>query len=391
MLVIMFRLLYCVLLLSLVACKKTSKTDVTTPIRTALAAELPEIQRIMDDPESHGVQVVFSRITYDPSGKPVFDDFFYRAKDSLYFYPASTVKFPMAILAMERIKEKKWMNRNTRFFLEEEKEETTVAEAVRQIFAVSDNRAFNRLYEFLGTDYVNQKMKDKGLQPFRLSHRLSVEHAADIATKPIVAYKNDTTLVQLFSSYNSAPDTLDLREVSKGKGYIKDSVLVEGPMDFSLKNYYPVKTLHNTMKRLIFPQLYPEKHQFDLRAEDRKFLLYAMKATPEEAGYDAVKYPESYDRFFLFGDTVATIPENLEIYNKVGYAYGTLTDCAYIKDKESGVEFILTATVTVNDNGILNDGVYAYKEKGLPFLAELGRQIYHNELLAISANRNHLK
>ncbi|RNL90771.1 hypothetical protein ED312_06270 [Sinomicrobium pectinilyticum] len=378
----MFRILCCAFFLVLItgACKKEATTDTSAPLETVLSSDLPKIRKVMDDPDAHGVQVVFSRITYDSAGKPVFKDFFYHADDSIYFYPASTVKFPMAILALERVKEKKWMNRNTRFYLEEDTVETTVGEEVKKIFAVSDNEAFNRLFEFLGTDYVNQKMEDKGLMPFRLSHRLSVEDAANIATRPIVAYKNDTTMVQLFSSYNKVPDTLKLKETFKGKGYMKDSVLVEEPMDFSMKNYYPVKTLHNTMKRLIFPEVYPEEQRFDLREDDRKFLLAAMKATPAQAGYDAGEYPDSFDRFFLYGDTITTIPEHLEIYNKVGYAYGTLTDCAYIKDKESGVEFILTATVLVNENGIFNDGVYDYEKTGLPFLAELGRQIYKNEL-----------
>ncbi|MGS2761758.1 serine hydrolase [Sinomicrobium sp. M5D2P9] len=357
-------------------------TDTSAPLETALSSDLPGIRKVMDDQDSHRVQVVFSRITYDTEGNPVFEDFSYHVNDSVYFYPASTVKLPVAILAMERVKEKKWMNRNTRFYLEEDTVETTVAEEVKKIFAVSDNEAFNRLFEFLGTDYVNQKMEDKGLGSFRLSHRLSTDDAANIATKPIVAYKNDTTLVQLFSSYNKTPKSLNLKEISKGKGYMQDSTLVEEPMDFSLKNYYPVKTLHNTMKRLIFPQAYPEEQRFDLRDEDRKFLLYAMKATPAQAGYDVEEYPDSFDRFFLYGDTITTIPKHLEIYNKVGYAYGTLTDCAYIKDKDSGVEFILTATVLVNENGIFNDGVYDYEKTGLPFLAELGRQIYKNELAA---------
>ncbi|UGU16775.1 class A beta-lactamase-related serine hydrolase [Sinomicrobium kalidii] len=369
----------------LAACKQEASETGTAemreaPLETALSSDLTKIRKVMDHPDKHGVQVVFSRITYDDAGKPVFEDFSYHANDSVYFYPASTVKFPVAILAMERLKEKKWMDRNTRFYLEEDTVETTVAEEVKKIFAVSDNVAFNRLFEFLGTDYINHKMEEKGLVPFRLSHRLSTSDAANIATKPIVAYKNDTTLVQLFSSYNEEPQPLDLKATMKGKGYMKDSTLAEGPMDFSLKNYYPVKTLHNTMKRLIFPEQYPEEHRFDLKDGDRKFLLYAMKATPGQAGYDREEYPDSFDRFFMYGDTITTIPENIEIYNKVGYAYGTLTDCAYIKDKKNKVEFILTATVLVNENGIFNDGVYDYEETGLPFLAELGRQIYQNEL-----------
>lgn len=73
------------------------------------------------------------------------------------------------------------------------------------------------------------------------------------------------------------------------------------------------------------------------------------------------------------------IPEHIEIYNKVGYAYGYLTDFAYIKDTQNNIEFILSATIHVNQNGIFNDDNYEYDTIGIPFLAELGRRIYNSE------------
>ena len=65
----------------------------------------------------------------------------------------------------------------------------------------------------------------------------------------------------------------------------------------------------------------------------------------------------------------------IRIYNKVGFAYGTLTDVAYVKDKNTGLEFFLTATVLVNENQIFNDNNYEFEELGIPFLASLGREI----------------
>jgi hypothetical protein len=82
----------------------------------------------------------------------------------------------------------------------------------------------------------------------------------------------------------------------------------------------------------------------------------------------------------MFGDNTDPMPDHIKIYNKVGYAYGTLTDCAYIKDAENDVDFILTATILVNSNGIFNDNTYEYDEIGIPFLAQLGREIYEIEL-----------
>ena len=37
---------------------------------------------------------------------------------------------------------------------------------------------------------------------------------------------------------------------------------------------------------------------------------------------------------------------------------------------------MVSATLMVNQDRIFNDNVYEYDEIGLPFLAELGRQLY---------------
>jgi hypothetical protein len=72
--------------------------------------------------------------------------------------------------------------------------------------------------------------------------------------------------------------------------------------------------------------------------------------------------------------------DSIRIFNKVGMAYGFLTDCAYIVDYKNQVEFIVSASVFVDRDGTLNDGKYAYKEIGLPFLGKLGRVLLQHEL-----------
>jgi hypothetical protein len=94
--------------------------------------------------------------------------------------------------------------------------------------------------------------------------------------------------------------------------------------------------------------------------------------------YDT-SYYNSYGKFFIYGDTKKKIPANIRIFNKAGWAYGTLTDNAYIIDLENKVELLLTATILVNENGIFNDDQYEYQTIGLPFLANLGRIIFEYE------------
>ena len=121
--------------------------------------------------------------------------------------------------------------------------------------------------------------------------------------------------------------------------------------------------------------------RFNLSKDDLHFLYKYMSMLPRESkkpGYDSTYY-DSYVKYFLFGDSKKSLDGNIRIFNKVGLAYGYLTDVAYIADFENKVEFMLSATIHVNKNQIYNDGVYEYDKIGLPFLANLGRVIYDFE------------
>ncbi len=60
-----------------------------------------------------------------------------------------------------------------------------------------------------------------------------------------------------------------------------------------------------------------------------------INSTLEEKGNMSVNIVHSYGKFIIFGDSKKQIPDNIKIYNKVGYAYGTLTETAYITDKKT--------------------------------------------------------
>ncbi len=348
------------------------------PLERVLASTNPKIKKVMDSLDHYEVQIRYTQIDR-LNDSIVLTDYDFQVDPKNYFYPASTVKFPIALLAMERLNQTDTLNKDMRFFVEGDSIETTFASDVMKIFAVSDNDANNRLLEFLGQDAINKGLADKGINPVRISHRLGV-HSEDVATKPLVIYINDSTLATTLPTINSEPKPLMLNKIKKGIGYVEADSLVKQAFDFSLKNYYPVQAQHEVLKRIIFPEQFSKEQQFDLSEAQRDFLLTAMHTLPKTIGYDPVEYYDGYCKFFMYGDTKENIPDQIKIFNKVGFAYGTLTDCAYITDTSKGVEFMLTATVLVNKDGIFNDDRYEYDEVGIPFLAELGREIYDFEL-----------
>src|SRR5688572_27820314 len=53
---------------------------------------------VLSNPD-HKVQIICTQIDRRKNGKATFTDHYFNVNDSSYFYPASTVKLPVAILA----------------------------------------------------------------------------------------------------------------------------------------------------------------------------------------------------------------------------------------------------------------------------------------------------
>lgn len=349
-------------------------------LKEVMFSDNPRIKSVMSKPDDFEIQIIYTKVLRDKKNMVSFKDYAYNLNSKNYFYPASTVKFPIAIMALEKLNTIDNTSINTSFTIEGNPRKYTFFEEITKVFAVSDNEASTNLLEFIGFDYLNESMISKGLKPFRVSHRLSGKNPRDLRTKPITLYKNNGAVLNQLSISNKPIVPLNINNLKKGIGYIKNDTLLHKPLDFSIKNYYPLKTLHNTMKRIIFPEKFKKSERFAISKEAREFILSSMQNLPKNVGYNATEYYDGYCKFFMFGDTNENIPNNIKIYNKVGVAYGTLTDCAYIIDSENKSEFIVSATLIVNRDKVFNDDNYEYDTVGLPFLAELGRQLYYKNL-----------
>lgn len=335
------------------------------------------IQKVISDPAAFELQIHYSRRSL--ADQTQFED--YQFSYSLnqkkpYFYPASTVKLPASIFALEKLNEFENINRDTPFLVQGDTLPISTSRCIEQIFAVSDNKANNLLFEFLGADYYNRRFKELGFENSRISHRLSTPNSAELTTPPIYFFDDTDTILSIASQTNAPIEKLDLLGIEKGISYNDDNGdRKEGPFDFSLKNWYDLEDQMQTVKRLIHPELYPENMRFKINEEQRAFLIETMAKTPRELGYEQETYFDSYVKFLVFGDQKEINTPNIKVHNKVGLAYGTLTDTAYIVDEENQIDFFLSVTLLVNKNEQFNDGVYEYDELGIPFMAALGKRI----------------
>ena len=390
-------LLYLFLMSCLIGCNSETKNS-RLLFEILQESKEPIIKKVLSDLNSYEVQILFTRIHRDSLGLPKFERHTFQENSKQYFYPASTVKLPVAILALQKIRKLQSqgipIKADTPFTIlysenvikktdsTHPKNKLTIAHLIKKIFLVSDNMAFNYLFDFIGRDDANKAIHNIGITNFNLSHKFS-DSVNKNSTPRFIFFnqKGDTLYNQAPIISNQKIKNTHLDGVLKGKGYVKDGTLIEEPMDFSEKNYASIVALNQILERIIFPKVFSRNEQFNIEPEDCFFLRYWMSRTPNEVTipfYDRETFFDSYCKFFIYGDKKGEMTNNTRIYNKVGLAYGTITDLAYVKDR-NGIEFFLTATILTNKNEIFNDNKYEYDQLGIPFLAALGREIYQFE------------
>jgi hypothetical protein len=255
-----------------------------------LHKNMPEFKKLLHHPEKFRLQILYTRIDRDSLNKPHFRTFAYHLLSQEYFYPASTVKLPVAILALEKINllniaglTKYTSLRIDSVYSGQTPEYTdstaanylpSIAQYVKKIFLVSDNDAFNRLYEFLGQQYINQTLWAKGFTDVRIIRRL--ESGCSIlenrATNPITFFKNNRIIYYQPGQMNPESLQVRMKGVKQGIGYYRNGELIKRPIDFSYSNYLSVPDLQNILKAVIFPGASDLGKIFDLNEEVSLYL-----------------------------------------------------------------------------------------------------------------------
>lgn len=362
----------------------------------------PLAGRVLKNGAPYEVQICYTQIDRDANGHPTFRSFGYQLDSTRYFYPASTVKMPLALLSLEKINKlrKKGFTRlhrgtpyrldslrayQQRYHIEPDAPGHTpsIEHDVRQIFVVSDNLAYNHCFEFLGREYINQTLREKGYDRTGIVHRFNYPGRDNRYASPITFFEPTVGIYQEAEKFDEKTWPNPQHSTLKGRGYYNWSdSLINEPFDLSKKNWFALSDMEKMLRAVVFPEAVAPHLRFDLTDEDYRFLWHYMGIFPRECDYPKYDsaYHDGYVKFFLFGDSRLPVDGQVRSFNKVGEAYGTLTDVAYIADFENGVEFILAATILCNTDGIFNDDNYDYETIGFPFLAKLGRAVHAYEI-----------
>jgi hypothetical protein len=389
----------------LVCCSQSNplvKETSENPLQRILQQMPAEFGALIQNPDAYRLQILYTQIERDAANQPHLRSYEFNLQPDRYFYPASSIKLPVAALALEKLNELNipGLTKYTPLTIDSaapgqspvtadttsEDGKASIAHYIKKILLVSDNDAYNRLFEFVGQAEINRRLKAKGYEHTKIIRRLSVPGTPDQQryTNPFTFYRGDSVIYHQPMAVNPEIMTVDMSDVKQGRGYIRDGKLVPEPLDFRYSNYMSVKDLQKVVVAIMLPEVLAAHERFNLAPDDYRFLRTYMGLLPRESKspvYNATVYENDGNaKNLIFGDVPGKMPPHIRIFSKSGGAYGYMIENAYIADFKNGVEFLLTVVLQVNENQIYNDDIYEYDTLGKPFLAALGRAVYQYEL-----------
>jgi hypothetical protein len=381
---------------TLVGC--SGHDEAQNPLEQALASHAG-LQKVLEHPEEYRLQIVLGLVEEGADGRPFLRQYTYRA-GAEYFYPASSVKLFAAIAAMQKLadlREQTGLDLNLDtpmvvhpLFEDDVLEDSdpdnlqngkiTIKQQIRKILLVSDNQAFNYLYEFAGPDGIHASLEAAGLSAPRIIHRLSEARSEEENRQlPQIDFVTDEYVYKLPQrSVDPLPNREIVEHTNVGSAYISGAEQVAGAMDFSGKNYFPLNDLQRGLCMVILPDIDCGGPGFNLKEYDRQVLLEAMSQYPRESlnpRYDPDEYPDDYVKDLLPGLTRVVPADQLRIFSKTGTAYGFSTENAWVADQGNDRGFFIAATLYTNADGVLNDDQYEYTTVARPFISDLGEAL----------------
>ena len=171
-----------------------------------------------------------------------------------------------------------------------------LATTLKRYFLVSDNDAYNRLYEFVGRAEINKKLQLYGLTTSRILNRYAVKDTEITSrhTNPVSFYSNGKLVYRQTGQFDAANYVIRLTNTLMGRAYMDSSDnLVNRPFNMAGKNAFSLTDQQQVMKKLLFPEVLLPKERFKLTADDYRLLYTYMSMYPTESKYPAYN-PSEY-------------------------------------------------------------------------------------------------
>ncbi|NML66536.1 serine hydrolase [Hymenobacter sp. RP-2-7] len=239
------------------------------------APDTTGLARVLARPDYCRLQISLVRIRRDAQGRPhTARPVRYHLRPRQYFYPASTIKLAAAVLALEKLGRLRatvpalglgsFMRTDSAFAGQTRawrdtsaaSGRTSLGHYLRKMLLVSDNDAYNRLYEFVGPRELNAGLRRLGLRHARLVQRLAIgdKPPGSRHTNP-VRFFADTAGRQLVYAqpaayWPAAYPAARFRPASMrvGRAYLgRHDSLLHQPLDLSKGNLFALRDLQRLL------------------------------------------------------------------------------------------------------------------------------------------------
>ncbi|MGL6266870.1 MAG: serine hydrolase, partial [Chitinophagaceae bacterium] len=138
----------------------------------------PVLQQVIASPDSFRVQIIYTQIDRNRKNQPGLTNYSFNLDSNLYFNPASTVKLPLALLALEKLNDMKaaGVDKYSPLLIDSSQPwqhayhadssasngYPSIAQFIRRAMLISENDPYNRLYQFVGQQQTNWRLHELG-------------------------------------------------------------------------------------------------------------------------------------------------------------------------------------------------------------------------------------
>jgi len=354
------------------------------------------IDSVLSDSSKYHIQFILG--AYETQQNVSVVKNYYINKDAYYFNPASLIKFPVAIVALEklsRIKKKYGISltdsidmtpcscdRSTIDYIRKTSTKT-IEQFLRELFIMSNNDAFNLFYDLVGPNETNERMRSLGFQRITLRNRFtsSCDSMGNLTYGGIGFFEDQVRKkYQIFCDTASILGKIDPSWPHvAGKFVYKNKKIIPGAKNYTTSNYVSLSDAHDLMIRLIDESQAPRENRLKIDSSMKQVLLKAMGDFPRELtsnNYQTSQIPDYYYKFFLDPSTMHTADNSLRFYNKVGIAAGFISDVSYVVDETKGITYFLSGSMMAKKDEIMDNGKFNYYDIALPLFRKIGTLIY---------------
>ncbi len=349
-----------------------------------LLNSVPELAKVLHN-RNYRVQIHYTPVTEGEVHSTIV------LGEQQFFYPASTVKLPVALLTLQKMNEL-GISAGDRIAIIDSiqcggqnyiqkcaLEKPTFEKLLSEMIVVSDNDAYNVLYQFLNPEYIANELENKGYNSARIYRSFAACKNIELHTNPVMIYDSIGKLKMILPSKNWEIEKNDLfcdgydRAKRIGSKNEKKGKIETGPFDFNFGLEIGAEDLMQMMIRLFYPEDFMIEDQWEISSAQRDAMMNWMNMVPSQLDSPKYKNTSRYpdDLYKYTFSPALKEDEDIVVYSKLGLSYGFTTEVAYITRKEGAHAFFLVISLYTNENKTVNDGVYEYESIARPFISEV--------------------